>query len=85
MLFKKYCDYQRFNLYHELRKGQLEGLYKKDSDKEQLVRRIVDAETNWRAVFESVGITLFEEEKAELEFRKALYKHKFDRVWCNEI
>jgi hypothetical protein len=32
-----------------------------------------------------MGIPLFETEKAELEFRKALYKHKFDRDWVNEI
>lgn len=26
-----------------------------------------------------------ESDKAELEFRKALYKIKFDRAWLNEI
>lgn len=32
-----------------------------------------------------MNIPLGENEKAELEFRKALYKHKFDRAWLNEV
>jgi hypothetical protein len=32
-----------------------------------------------------MDIALFGNEKAELEYRKALYKHKFDREWINEI
>jgi hypothetical protein len=30
-------------------------------------------------------IGLNEGESAEMEFRKAFYKHKFDRAWLNEI
>ena len=32
-----------------------------------------------------MGIHIDEDKSAELEFRKALYKHKFDRQWYNEV
>lgn len=32
-----------------------------------------------------MGVPLYEEESAELEFRKALYKHKFDRTWFKDF
>lgn len=32
-----------------------------------------------------MGIPLLPEEKAEFEFRKTLYKHKFDRQWFNDF
>ena len=50
-----------------------------------MTREICDPETTWRAVFERMEIPLEEHETAELEFRKALYKIKFDRSWLNEI
>ena len=28
---------------------------------------------------------IYEKERAELEFRKALYRHKFNRAWNNDI
>lgn len=38
----------------------------------------------WRLVFEHMEVPLEEGESAELEFRKTLYKHKFDRQWYSE-
>lgn len=42
-------------------------------------------EGTWRSVFEAMNIPLNKGENAELEFRKAYYKHKFDRAWLNEL
>lgn len=44
----------------------------------------MNSENTWRAVFEHMGISILTDEKAELEFRKALYRHKFDLQWYNE-
>lgn len=48
---------------------------------------LIKAESNWTVVFEGLGIPISEEahESAELEFRKAYYKLKFDRAWNSEI
>jgi hypothetical protein len=43
------------------------------------VKEVVESEKTWRTIFAHMGIPLLPEEKAELEFRKTLYKHKFDR------
>jgi hypothetical protein len=48
------------------------------------VREVVEAEKTWKIIFEHMGVPLLSGEKAELEFRKTLYKHKFDRQWFNE-
>lgn len=49
-----------------------------------MVREVTDSEENWRAVFQSMDIPIGIDEYAELEFRKATYKHKFDRQWYME-
>ena len=32
-----------------------------------------------------MGVNIYEKENPELEFRKALYRHKFNRAWNNDI
>jgi hypothetical protein len=32
-----------------------------------------------------MDIAILTDERAELEFKKAFYKHKFDRQWFNEM
>lgn len=54
-------------------------------ERSKIVKEVIDEETNWRSVFKSMGIEINEEASAELEFRKALYKHKFDRTWCSDV
>lgn len=56
-----------------------------EKEKDKITREICDPETTWRAVFEKMEISIEEHEVAELEFRKALYKLKFDRAWLNDI
>lgn len=46
---------------------------------------LLDHEQIWQAVFDSMNITVEEGETAEMEFRKAFYKLKFDRAWNSEI
>jgi hypothetical protein len=53
--------------------------------KTKLVREITDVDRTWSLVFNHMDIPLFEGENAELEFRKALYRHKFDRQWYSEL
>jgi len=50
-----------------------------------LVSKLLDQSLLWTQVFEAMHIPLNEGEDAELEFRKAYYKLKFDRVWNSEI
>lgn len=49
------------------------------------MKTLIDTESNWKIVFEAMGIHIGEEELAELEFRKAYYKLKFDRAWNSEM
>lgn len=55
------------------------------AERQKVVKETTDEEQTWREVFSSMSIALAEDESAELEFRKALYKHKFDRQWYNEV
>lgn len=50
-----------------------------------IVRDIMDPEKTWQIIFEHFSIPILEGESAELEFRKTLYKHKFDRQWYSEF
>ena len=85
LAFRKYCDYQKYSLYQELRAGLIDGSVKSLSDKERVVEKVTSQETTWLVVFEAVGVKIYEKERAELEFRKALYRHKFNRAWNNDI
>ena len=53
--------------------------------KSRLVREVTDSETTWQLIFKHMDVPLLEGELAELEFRKALYRHKFDRQWYSEF
>lgn len=62
-----------------------------DNNKIKLVKSIIGSrrdnlkhEEVWRKVFSALEIDLEENENAEQEFRKAMYRHMFDRVWNNE-
>lgn len=53
--------------------------------REKIVKDITNEENTWREVFKNMNIEVPDETSAELEFRKAIYKHKFDRQWYSEI
>ena len=50
-----------------------------------LIAQVTDPEETWQAVFKSMGVDIQDDERAELEYRKAFYKYKSDREWLNEI
>ncbi len=56
-----------------------------EGDKHHLVETLLQPEPNWAEVFRAMQIPSSENENAELEFRKAYYKLKFDREWHYEI
>ncbi len=70
-------------MYSTLIEGVTEVL--SEADKHKIVNELLNSEKIWALVFEAMGIELLEGEIAELEFRKAFYRLKFDRVWNNEI
>ena len=43
------------------------------------MKEITDSEAVYRIIFDHMEIPLLADESAELEFRKTVYKHKFDR------
>lgn len=90
LMFRKYCDYQKYQLFHKLKAALAEiptAPTKKNEEelKQRIVHQVMDAEYTWSLIFNHLEITLAEGESAELEFRKALYRHKFDRQWYGEI
>jgi hypothetical protein len=53
--------------------------------KDQITLEAVNEEKCWLAVFKSFKVEIPSNGSAALEFKKAVYKHKFDRKWQNEI
>jgi len=50
-----------------------------------LAKEVTNSEETWVEVFTRMAIVFEVQELCELEFRKAYYKHKFDRNWLNEL
>ena len=74
LALRKYCDYQKFLLL----KSVQENITKK-------VVKELAGEDLWKEVLTRMGVVILGNESAELEYKKAFYKHKFDRAWLTEI
>ena len=93
-IYKRYCDYQQFTLYHKLRKlyadkiseqqkMRLQVTPKMDEQmikllKAQIVQEVINEDDCWEAVFESVGLDVGLEKEPRVEFKRAYYTFKFD-------
>ncbi|CDW74379.1 UNKNOWN [Stylonychia lemnae] len=83
LAFRVFCDFQKYRV-QDVLVHSLDYL-KSQTDKYTLLHQIIDDEKQWGEVFKAMNIELNEGESAQLEFRKAYYKFKFDRSWNSEI
>lgn len=83
LVFRKYCDYQKHILVKELLNNwSIQGEHERNRFLSTLIS---DRESLWKTVFEAMRINLSENESAQMEFRKAYLRLKFDRIWNSEI
>eukprot|EP00347_Sterkiella_histriomuscorum_P012308 403369086 len=85
LAFRKYCDYQKHVVYQQIREELLKDLIESEDQKLKIVENLLRNTCTWDEVFKAMEIDINPGEFAELEYKKAYYKLKFDRIWNNEI